>query len=202
MYLLKSILVTAFFTYCTLAAIFSLTQVTDANALLWVANFVTLITPPLYLLTAYFFKQIPRTTYNMRWTTLLMLFNTGLVIFATVTTPEHGYWALILNVIGVLYWLLYMYWITDFSERKQTVLQVGTALLDAKLKNIEGKTVALSSFTTAPSIFLFYRGNWCPFCIAQIRELVADYQKIKEAGANLIFISPQNQRHTDRKSVV
>jgi peroxiredoxin len=196
MYLLKSILVSAFFTYCTLAAIFSLTQITDANALLWAANFVTLITPFVYLLTAYLFKNIPRTTYNMRWTTLFMLFNTVLVIFATLTTPQHGYLALVLNIIGVLYWLLYMYWITDFSERDRTVLQVGEALPNAHLKDVEGNTVQLSSFSNTPSIFLFYRGNWCPFCMAQIRELAADYQKIKEAGANLIFISPQNQKHT------
>ncbi len=196
MFLLKSILISAFFAFCTVAAAFSLTQITDANALLWMANFVGLITAPLYLLTAYWIKDIPRTTFNMRWTTLLILFNTALVLFATFSTPEHGYLALSLNIIGVLWWFAYVYWLTDFSERDKKSLTVGQLLPKGDLKDIEGNTVNLASFRNTPSIFLFYRGNWCPFCMAQIRELAADYQKIKAQGANLVFISPQNQKHT------
>jgi len=125
-----------------------------------------------------------------------MLFNTALVVFATISTPQHGYFALLLNIIGVLYWLVYMYWITDFSGRNQSIIKVGKTLPDAELKDLDGQSVNLSQFKNAPTIFLFYRGNWCPFCMAQIRELAADYQSIKEKGAHLVFISSQNQKHT------
>jgi peroxiredoxin len=38
---------------------------------------------------------------------------------------------------------------------------------------------------------LFYRGNWCPFCTAQIEELAGAYRQLEESGVKIILISPQ-----------
>ena len=43
---------------------------------------------------------------------------------------------------------------------------------------------------------LFFRGNWCPLCMAQIREIAAQYREIEALGARVLLISPQPQAHT------
>ena len=38
---------------------------------------------------------------------------------------------------------------------------------------------------------MFYRGNWCPLCMAQIREIADRYQDIAAMGIKVVLISPQ-----------
>src|SRR5579864_7854660 len=47
-----------------------------------------------------------------------------------------------------------------------------------------------------PLIIVFYRGRWCAYCNAQLAALQDVHQQIAEAGASLIAISPQTQKHS------
>ena len=42
-----------------------------------------------------------------------------------------------------------------------------------------------------PTAFVFIRGNWCPLCVAQVRELAAEYQSLAARGIEVALISPQ-----------
>ena len=43
---------------------------------------------------------------------------------------------------------------------------------------------------------MFYRGNWCPLCMAQIKEIAQDYKNLEAKGIQTVLISPQPHRHT------
>jgi peroxiredoxin len=45
-------------------------------------------------------------------------------------------------------------------------------------------------------VIVFYRGRWCAYCNAQLSALQEIHQKIAEAGASLIAVSPQTQKHS------
>ena len=47
------------------------------------------------------------------------------------------------------------------------------------------------SFLGQPTAFVFIRGNWCPLCVAQVRELAAEYQSLAARGIGVALISPQ-----------
>jgi peroxiredoxin len=47
-----------------------------------------------------------------------------------------------------------------------------------------------------PLVIVFYRGRWCAYCNAQLSALQEIHQKIAEAGASLIAVSPQTQKHS------
>ena len=47
-----------------------------------------------------------------------------------------------------------------------------------------------------PLVIVFYRGRWCAYCNARIAALKAIHSQIAEAGASLIAISPQTQKHS------
>ena len=43
----------------------------------------------------------------------------------------------------------------------------------------------------SPSVLLFVRGTWCPFCSKQVKNLTKFYKDINESGAHLILITPK-----------
>ena len=49
-----------------------------------------------------------------------------------------------------------------------------------------------------PVVMIFVRGNWCPFCSRQVKNLTAYYKAIVDLGARLIFVTPKPQETTRR----
>jgi peroxiredoxin len=45
-------------------------------------------------------------------------------------------------------------------------------------------------------VIVFYRGRWCAYCNAQLSALQEIHSQIAEAGASLVAISPQTQKHS------
>ena len=70
-------------------------------------------------------------------------------------------------------------------------LKVGTVAPDAALKTLEGKDVKLRSVLRGkPTVLIFYRGGWCPFCNAHLSELALIEGDIKKSGYQIIAVSP------------
>jgi peroxiredoxin len=47
-----------------------------------------------------------------------------------------------------------------------------------------------------PLVVVFYRGRWCAYCNAQLAALQQIHSRIAAAGASLVAISPQTQKHS------
>jgi len=47
-----------------------------------------------------------------------------------------------------------------------------------------------------PLVIVFYRGRWCAYCNAQLSALQEIHPQMAEAGASLVAISPQTQKHS------
>jgi peroxiredoxin len=47
-----------------------------------------------------------------------------------------------------------------------------------------------------PLVIVFYRGRWCAYCNAQLSALQEIHSQIADAGASLVAISPQTQKHS------
>jgi peroxiredoxin len=47
-----------------------------------------------------------------------------------------------------------------------------------------------------PLAIVFYRGRWCAYCNAQLAALQEIHPQIAEAGASMVAISPQTQKHS------
>ena len=48
-----------------------------------------------------------------------------------------------------------------------------------------------------PVIVNFFRGRWCPYCMAELEAWQAAFPQVRERGALLIAISPQLPRQND-----
>ena len=70
-------------------------------------------------------------------------------------------------------------------------LLVGAAVPDSPLLAMDGKPVTLkAAFAGKPGVVIFYRGGWCPYCNAHLRE-VKDLQKdLAKLGYAVVAITP------------
>jgi peroxiredoxin len=94
-------------------------------------------------------------------------------------------------------WLLYLNWYSSFTSRNTSVIAIGEKLPDFTLENSNKEAVDASSFTGDYQIFLFYRGNWCPLCMAQIKEIANQYKALAARNVDMILVSSQPHKYTE-----
>jgi peroxiredoxin len=99
---------------------------------------------------------------------------------------------------GFAGFLAYDYWYSSFGKRHSSVLVVGNMLPAFGLRNADGEWVSSTALLNRPTIWLFYRGNWCPLCMAQVKEIAAQYRELEALGARIALVSPQPHRNTVR----
>ena len=76
------------------------------------------------------------------------------------------------------------------SETSGQRLKNGAALPDLRLPSVAGTTVSLHEYIQgAWGVVLFYRGNWCPFCNAQLSAYQRKLPEFEQLGARVIAIS-------------
>jgi peroxiredoxin len=77
------------------------------------------------------------------------------------------------------------------SATEANPLQVGDHVPLAVLKSIDGKPVDLTAeIAKKPTVLIFYRGGWCPFCNRQMSGLQSIVKDLNDAGYQLLAISP------------
>ena len=71
-------------------------------------------------------------------------------------------------------------------------LSVGDTAPDFTLPNAFGNKISLSEMLKSGIVIIkFYRGEWCPICNLDLREVQKNLPEIISFGAALIAISPQ-----------
>jgi peroxiredoxin len=80
------------------------------------------------------------------------------------------------------------------SKIEDQVLKVGDQFPDLV---INGSKVS-SLLKIGPVIITFYRGGWCPYCVKQLKDIEENLLKIKESGATLIAISPEQKSEVEK----
>lgn len=70
-------------------------------------------------------------------------------------------------------------------------IKVGETLPPLLLQGLDGKDVNLGeSVAGQPSILIFYRGSWCPYCNVHLGELKTIEAELKQLGYAIIAVSP------------
>lgn len=92
--------------------------------------------------------------------------------------------------------LLYVFWYSRFGREENFMLQVGSKLPRFTLKNTEGNYVSSEQISQGASLIMFYRGNWCPLCMAQIKEVASQYRELEQRGISIYMVSPQSEGST------
>ncbi|WP_108802433.1 peroxiredoxin family protein [Aquimarina sp. Aq107] len=143
-----------------------------------------------------FLKPVARTDKNLKTHTTLiiigLLINIGFGIFKGINLDE-----VLPSIILFLSWILYLKWYSVFNNRSENlILQKGAQFPELNFLDINKNTITTSTFSGNPTIYLFYRGNWCPLCMMQIKEIALQYKELEKRNVNVVLISPQPHTHS------
>jgi peroxiredoxin len=61
----------------------------------------------------------------------------------------------------------------------------------AVLRNASGAPLDLAvTYAQAPTLLIFYRGGWCPFCSAHLGEIASREDELRHLGVQILGVSP------------
>ena len=73
---------------------------------------------------------------------------------------------------------------------------IGEKLPNANFQNAEGEYVQLKAvLEEKPTVLVFYRGGWCPYCNVQLSGLVEIEDDVLELGYQIVAVSPDDYKN-------
>lgn len=159
---------------------------------------VLMILPTFGALSFVMMPSVARTSRNMPLSLALAWGAFALSVGGGLAQTGAGLLPAVYTAAGALGWTGYVFWYSKLSGADASRIKVGQSLPFFELRTPDGERVQSSSFHGKPLLLMFYRGNWCPLCTAQIRELAARYRELRDRGARIILASPQPEKETRR----
>lgn len=163
------------------------------HTLAWLGAALATAALPLQLVGFYALRK-GRTSRNLTATTVLASVAAAVAVGACLFAGTA--WPAVVAVLGLLTTQIYARWYSRLDRQRQAALEVGVRLPHFEVIDVDGSPVASESFLGRPTAFVFIRGNWCPLCVAQVRELAASYQSLAERGIEVALVSPQSLDET------
>ncbi len=196
---LKSIFVTTFSTYSVVVVVLAaIALATGGNLKIWVSVLATALQVVAYFAWLYV-ARVPRTSPG------LMGFTVG-IFAATIYSVFTSYEQLqpsaapLLAFLVMAGWMAYITWYSEF-DRSQDRITVGKRLPKITLETYDGKQLTSESWLGEKRLVLFYRGNWCPICTAQVNELTTFESQFKATGVRITLVSPQSHEKSKKHAL-
>ena len=161
----------------------------------WLSLLLTTLPITLFLMTAMMLKSFARTSKHLLVISFLGLSGIGYAA-RLLMNQEGSAFLLAWSTAAFALFQIHNYWYSSLGRSISTKISAGHKLPDFNLTNTNGDTVSSNSFQGKQTLFMFYRGNWCPLCMAQIKEVAKHYQQIAKNGTQIVLISPQPHSNT------
>lgn len=152
--------------------------------------------PTLGFFIRMFIASVPRTSANLNLLFVFALAGAIAAVLMSANAEQRAFAYALGWGLGVVGLLLYVYWYSRLGRTSSEALLAGQALPSFTLLSSTGEQWQSGELANHPSLMLFYRGNWCPLCMAQIKEVAAHYQQLESMGVNVYLVSPQPESHT------
>ena len=192
---LKGFFVSAFLTLESVAAAQAAQALWKGFSLAWLGTLI--IAGAWWLWAAYTFGG-RRTRTARQMPSVLMAGGLGLAISiaGAIQSPDAATLPLAYSaLLAAICQPLYVFWYSKL-ERGASTLTTGEPLPDFELQTPEGASITSAEIATRPTVWLFFRGNWCPLCTAQIKEVAGQYREIEARGAQVVLVSSQPHDNT------
>ena len=195
--MLKSIYVVAYLTIATIVTIGAISSLINGRLIL--ANIGLLLTsgPIVVMIGRIMLLEDRARTGDRLWAVLVLALAGAALVFNQFLVNEASLKQFGTAGAMIILYFLYDYWYSRL-DRSASQVRVGKPLPDFTLYDTDGAEVPSTSLVGQPAILMFYRGNWCPLCMAQIKEVAARYNELKAKGVQVAMVSPQPERHTKK----
>ena len=90
----------------------------------------------------------------------------------------------------VLEWYVFVY--SKYRRKASRFIVRGASLPEVVFETLDGEPVTSLDFPGSKTLIVFFRGNWCPLCMAQLRELRVRADRLAAASVQVRFVSNQS----------
>jgi len=191
--------------YLMLAMVISITGIYQiifsGLSLIWLGAILINLPITLFISRIMLFENVARTSAHFPVLSLITLGGLILVLndfyslgLDALSNSEQT--ALLLSGISFVMYLLYNFWYSKLIRTANQQLQNNKPLPSFYVMDINGKKFHSDDFRGQATILMFFRGNWCPLCMAQIKEIAGYYQQLSALGAKIVLISPQPEKNS------
>ncbi len=149
----------------------------------WHGAFLASAALPLYMAVFVAMGGAPRTSSRLLPVQIVTII--GVVVSASEPWP---FVTALLSFLG-LQWYVFVY--SKYRRGKSSSIVLGQPLPVLVFETLEGARVSTEDFVGSKTLLVFFRGNWCPLCMAQLRELLIHAEQLGDALVQVKFISNQ-----------
>lgn len=149
---------------------------------------------PTVLLASLYVRRRGRTSAELPWLRAAVLAGTALSALGPAPRRARAAQTALAGVVGTE---AYIRWYSVLGRRHSPPLDVGQTFPgDVAFVGHDGAPVTGSDLRGRPTALFFYRGNWCPLCVAQVGEMAERWQELEALGADVALVSPQSDEQT------
>lgn len=172
--------------------VFSLFQavVSDHEQTAWLGAAIAALPLPI-ILGRLMLSPVERTSENLPFLLTIAAIGVMVSVWEQFIEVTAGWGPTATALAGALIFAIYVFWYSRFGRIPSMDLAVGNRLPDFQLPDSEGEMFSSAELAGSPAVLMFYRGNWCPLCMAQIKEIAARYQDLESLGIKVVLVSPQ-----------
>ncbi|MEM7303165.1 MAG: redoxin domain-containing protein [Pseudomonadota bacterium] len=162
---------------------------------IWIGTFFATFTMPFFLMALVGGLGISKTSKNLP---IIQLINLAAVAFVAYTLFARGgpsktaeYVSIGLSIYGMLSMQWYIHIFSNYKRTPSAAIVKGQALPELPLHRLDKSAVSSAEFAGDKTLFVFFRANWCPFCMNQLKDVAAQSDRLAAAGVKVKFISNQ-----------
>ena len=131
---------------------------------------------------------------GLHWATAVAF---GVAVVGAVSAPGFAWRPVLYAALSLVGNYAYTHWYSRLGRRPSAALAVGATLPPFALEDDDGRPLPSQELVAhGPTVWLFFRGNWCPLCMAQVREVAAQYRALADRGAQVVLVSAQSHAKT------
>lgn len=190
---LKPIFISSYVAFLAIAMIYCVVQYfTNDAQLIWFSCFLACALPFSFFAIIYLVK--PKATATLQ---VILSATTAAATLITIGDRffnsamfDSAVWIAAISLFG---WILYNMWYAKLSHSIQ--LKIGDELTALDLKQANGSAYDPIKDKGKFKLLVFHRGNWCPFCVAQINELEDNYELMNNEKVAVYAIAPVPQKY-------
>lgn len=199
---MKSYFLSALVGYSVLVTLlgFYMLSIGIGSSSIWIAVTMSAAQIVVFFLRLYIIN-VPRTSPGLAGFSLGIFVATLYSVYTSYSLQIASA-APLLAFISLSGWLAYVAWYSDLGDRSKDKIKLGKKLPVIDLEDYDGNKLSSSDWEGQKRLVIFYRGNWCPICTAQVNELKQFETQFDELGVRVTLISPQSheksRKHAQR----
>ncbi|SCZ69264.1 Peroxiredoxin [Epibacterium ulvae] len=169
---------------------------------IWIGAFFATFTMPFFLMVLAGALGISRTSKNLP---VIQLINLAAVVWAVYQINARGGFTVTSEYVAIgvaLYGAITIQWyirvFSNYGREPSAAIENGKGLPELSLQRLDGTNTTSASFAGEKTLLVFFRANWCPFCMNQLKEVKEKADQLAKAGVKVKFISNQGVKNSTK----